>query len=364
MSLGTLEQSISHLFHPLYLALIPSRGFNYKTLRKIRGPGPNKKREVDRVAPATWLRKLQVRAHDLQRGPKKAKRRTFPSAPLTFVISASSSRLEKKKKNKSKYKKPGGPGRTAGEEEARGPRRGARPSAPREQPPPQRPPHGRGPPAPRHPAGLRRGRRARGGARSHLAARWANPFTRAPKVPRIPPHAARAPKSRLSQVPEPRFLTGPRSPKEQCRVRRAGKRAAWGGGWLQGGGSVWECKGEARSPSSLFSSPSSSSLASTASSVSSSSTSLKHTPSPRPQHSNRTWRLRSPRPVRVRGRQPQQQEAVSREVRPRPCSSSSAPPTRLRSGARACLGAQALAGAREAEFSDREGRAWLRVHTP
>lgn len=52
-----------------------------------------------------------MRAHDLPRGPKQAERRTSQSASLTFGITAASSRLEKE--NKSKYKKPGGPGLAA-----------------------------------------------------------------------------------------------------------------------------------------------------------------------------------------------------------------------------------------------------------
>lgn len=54
-----------------------------------------------------------MRAHDLQRGPKQAERKTAPRASLTFVITAASSRLEKGKK-KIQIKKPGGPGLAAG----------------------------------------------------------------------------------------------------------------------------------------------------------------------------------------------------------------------------------------------------------
>ncbi|XP_031196180.1 serine/arginine repetitive matrix protein 2-like [Mastomys coucha] len=243
---------------------------------------------------------------------------------------------EKKNPNPNNPKKPGGPGlargRRAGRERGAWSASRCSPSAPRDQPPPKRPRHGRGPPAPRHPAGLRRGRRARGG-RSALARTSRrdelipSSFTRAPKVPRSPlPRAAPSQVSLSLSSPgaEPRCLTGPGSLREQCRARGAEKRArSCGAAWRATPGRrlcLWESATESLGHPPPSSSSSSSSFASSvsSSSSSSSSSSLKHTPSPRPQHSNRTWRLRSPRPIRAPERRPRQREAVSREVKPRP----------------------------------------------
>lgn len=164
---------------------------------------------------------MRARPRDLPRGGGGDPGRPSEEPPrerlsLTFVSTAASSRPEKrgrrrerererkKNPNPNNPKKPGGPGlargRRAGRERGAWSASRCSPSTPRDQPPPKRPRHGRGPPAPRHPAGLRRGRRARGG-RSALARSLArtsrrdelipSSFTRAPKVPRSPlPRAA------------------------------------------------------------------------------------------------------------------------------------------------------------------------------
>lgn len=71
-----------------------------------------------------------MRAHDLQRGPKQAERRTAPSASLTFVITAASSRLEKVGGGGIQIQKGRRPRARGRVKEARGPRRGARPQRP------------------------------------------------------------------------------------------------------------------------------------------------------------------------------------------------------------------------------------------
>lgn len=71
-----------------------------------------------------------MRAHDLQRGPKQAERRTAPSASLTFVITAASSRLEKGGGGGIQIQKGRRPRARGRVKEARGPRRGARPQRP------------------------------------------------------------------------------------------------------------------------------------------------------------------------------------------------------------------------------------------
>lgn len=131
-----------------------------------------------------------------------------------------------KEKKKRKDKKPGGPGRTAG-----GKRRVVGVGVLTPQRPANRRRHsGRATAAGRqHPVILRGcgGAGVRGEARARTSRGDELIPSHAPRKCRGPPNTRPAgPKSRRFQVPEPRFLTGPRSPKEQCRVRGAGKRAA------------------------------------------------------------------------------------------------------------------------------------------